>query len=90
MKTIKILLLTQLIATCFFANAQQTKNPDCDCRFNAHDVVMVTLYDENPSLVGQVGTVLTDCNPAKYHLVNLPNAGGSWEMLDDNMGLAHQ
>lgn len=91
MKKIKYLLLTQLIASSsVIAHAQEIKDNPCDCRFKTHDVVMVTKYDEDPALVGQVGTILTDCNPAKYHLVNIPKMGGSWEILDDDMGLANQ
>lgn len=88
MKKIKFLLLCELLGICFLANAEQIKTDPCDCRFHAHDVVMVTLYDFDPALVGQVGTVLTDCNPDKYHFVDLPQMGGSWAISDDDIGLS--
>ncbi len=88
MKKIKYVLLAQLITCSLVVNAQQVKNNDCECRFHAHDVVTITRNDEDPALIGQTGTILIDCNPAKYHLVNFPTKGGSWEILDDNMGFA--
>lgn len=89
MKKIKYLLLAQLIMVCSLAaNAQQIKDKDCDCRFKAGDVVTVTRFDLKPSLVGYTGTILLDCNPARYHLTNFPNQGGAYEILDDDMGAA--
>jgi hypothetical protein len=87
MKKFKYLLLINLIAISL-VNAQEIKKSDCECRFKPNDVVMVTWYDQNPSLVGQIGTVLDVCNQNKYHLVNFPAYRGSWEISDDNMGLA--
>lgn len=90
MKKIKHLLLLQLIVlSSISVMAQEIKNNPCDCRFKTHDVIMVTKFDDDPFLVGKVGTILLDCNPDRYHLVNIPELGNSWEVLDDNMGLTN-
>jgi hypothetical protein len=84
----KFILFNLLISFMFIANALNNYQSSKICRFKIGDAVMITHYDLDPALVGQTGTILTNCNDEEYYYVNLPHAGGTYTVKDEDLGLA--